>query len=161
MPQSDTCLFLPDDAATTRLGATLAALVRPGDTLLLHGPVGAGKSYLSRALIQSLLGRAEDVPSPTFTLVQTYETLKGEVWHADLYRLSQRDELTELGLEGALGRAICLVEWPERLGPLAPADALHLHLAPQGEGRALRMTGGRAGLVAAVAQAFGAGVGDD
>ncbi len=156
MALTDARLFLPDDTATTRLGGMLAGLVRSGDTVLLHGPVGAGKTHVARALIQSLLGRGEQVPSPTFTLVQTYETPKGEVWHADLYRLSHRDELTELGLEDALGRAICLVEWPERLGPLAPADALHLRLSPVGEGREIRITGGREGLADALTQAFDA-----
>lgn len=156
MALTDARLFLPDDAATTRLGGALAGLVRAGDTVLLHGPVGAGKTHLARALVQAILGREEPVPSPTFTLVQTYETPGGEVWHADLYRLSHRDELTELGLEGALGRAICLVEWPERLGRLAPADALHVRLSPVGEGREAQVSGGREGLANALLRAFDA-----
>lgn len=156
MALTDARLFLPDDAATTRLGVALAGLVRAGDTVLLHGPVGAGKTHLARALVQAILGREEHVPSPTFTLVQTYDTPRGEVWHADLYRLSHRDELTELGLEGALGRAICLVEWPERLGPLAPADALHVRLSLVGEGREAQVSGGREGLANALLRAFDA-----
>lgn len=153
MPLTDARMFLPDDAATTRLGLVLAGLVRGGDTILLHGPVGAGKTHLARALIQALLGRAEPVPSPTFTLVQTYDTPRGEVWHADLYRLSHVDELIELGLDAALGRAICLIEWPARLGQRTPPDALEVHLEPKGEGRALWLSGGRPGLAEAVARA--------
>lgn len=156
MTLTDARLFLRDDAATTRLGGVLAGLLRAGDTVLLHGTVGAGKTHLVRAVVQALMGRDEHVPSPTFTLVQTYDTPAGEVWHADLYRLSHRDELTELGLEAALGRAICLVEWPERLGPLAPADALRLALGPQAEGRALRLGGGRPGLADALLRTFDA-----
>jgi tRNA threonylcarbamoyladenosine biosynthesis protein TsaE len=128
-------LFLPDDAATTRLGALLATLVRPGDTLLLHGPIGAGKTHLARALIQARMGRAEDVPSPSFTLVQTYIANGTEIWHADLYRLSHPDEVLELGLDDAFASAICIVEWPDRLGKSAPKSALNITLSTEGEGR--------------------------
>jgi tRNA threonylcarbamoyladenosine biosynthesis protein TsaE len=77
-------------------------------------------------LIRARLGRFEDVPSPTFTLVQTYESADGDIWHCDLYRLSHPDEALELGLEDAFETAICLIEWPDRLGQSAPKDALHL-----------------------------------
>ncbi|MCZ8150927.1 MAG: tRNA (adenosine(37)-N6)-threonylcarbamoyltransferase complex ATPase subunit type 1 TsaE [Rhodobacteraceae bacterium] len=142
----ETVLFLSDDAATAALGERLAWLLQPGDTVLLEGPIGAGKSHLARALIRARLGRMEDVPSPTFTLVQTYEAADAEIWHADLYRLGHPDEVLELGLEQALGTAICLVEWPDRLGPHLPADALHLQLSVQGEGRRAVLRGGRTGL---------------
>ena len=132
---TDLSLFLPDDAATTRLGAALAALVRPGDTLLLHGPIGAGKTHLARALIQTRLGRLEDVPSPSFTLVQTYSADQTEIWHADLYRLSDPDEVFELGLHDAFSTAICLIEWPDRLGTSAPKDALNITLSAENDGR--------------------------
>lgn len=129
------CFFLPSPEATDALGKILADNLCPGDTVLLAGPIGAGKSHLSRAIIHHRLGRMEDVPSPTFTLVQTYEHPSGDIWHADLYRLSHPDEVIELGLEDAFATAICLVEWPDRLGRLAPDDAIHLILSHHGEGR--------------------------
>lgn len=128
-------LFLPSEEATDALARLLAGHLTPGTTLLLSGPIGAGKSHVSRAIIRTRLGRMEDVPSPTFTLVQTYEDPVCEIWHADLYRLSHPDEVLELGLEDAFGNAICLVEWPERLGKHAPQDAIHLSLTPEGNGR--------------------------
>ncbi len=127
--------ILATEAATARLAARLAPLLRPGDTLLLAGPIGAGKSFFARALIRNLLGNpAEDVPSPTFTLVQTYTTGDTVVWHADLYRIGHQDEAVELGLVEAFEAAICLVEWPDRLGDLAPADPLLLTFEAHPEG---------------------------
>ncbi len=142
--------LLPDPAATDALGVRLAGTLRRGDTVLLSGPVGAGKSHLARAILRHWLGPVAEVPSPTFTLVQTYDTPGGPAWHVDLYRLSSVTELDELGLDAALGRDICLIEWPERLGPLAPADALRLTLAVEGEGRRVTARGGRDALRAAV-----------
>lgn len=147
-------LSLPSEEATTRLGALLAGLLRPGDTVLLEGPIGAGKTHLARALIQTRLGHAEDVPSPTFTLIQTYETPEAEIWHADLYRLTHPDEALELGLEAAFDTAICLVEWPDRLGAQLPPDALRLTLRAEGEGRQAVFTGGREGLRAEIKRGF-------
>lgn len=115
--------------ATAALAARLGARLKPGDCLLLDGPIGAGKTHFARSLIQSLLAVPEEVPSPTFTLVQTYDTPAGEIWHADLYRLNSAAEIAELGLTEAFGTAICLVEWPDRLGKLAPPDALSLRFA--------------------------------
>jgi tRNA threonylcarbamoyladenosine biosynthesis protein TsaE len=126
-------LTAPDPETTAKLAARLGACLGAGDVVLLRGPVGAGKSHFARALIQSrlaALGRMEDVPSPTFTLVQTYDLDGVELWHADLYRLSNPRECDELGLIAAFDDAICLIEWPDRLGRLAPADALDLTLAP-------------------------------
>lgn len=145
-------LHLADEDATTALGERLADLLRPGDCVLLEGPIGAGKSHLARAIIRARLGRMEDVPSPTFTLVQTYETPAGqEIWHADLYRLSHPDEVLELGLDDAFASAICLIEWPDRLGPHLPPDALRMTLGADGDGRSLLVAGGRPGLADAVA----------
>ncbi|WP_415182364.1 tRNA (adenosine(37)-N6)-threonylcarbamoyltransferase complex ATPase subunit type 1 TsaE [Phaeovulum sp.] len=139
-------LTLPDADATTRLGAWFASHLQIGDVLLLEGPIGAGKTHFARALIQARLaeaGRMEDVPSPTFTLVQVYEIALAEIWHADLYRLGHPDEVTELGLEEAFDTAICLVEWPERLGDLQPSDALRLvfSVTNGGEARQVALSG--------------------
>lgn len=114
----------PED--TQRLGALFAGFIRPGLPVFLHGDIGAGKTMFARALIQSILVEPEDVPSPTFTIVQTYLTTKGTLWHCDLYRLSDPFETVELGLDLAFEEAICLVEWPDRLGNLRPAEVLHL-----------------------------------
>ena len=119
---------LSSPQGTADLATRIAAALGPGDCLLLEGPIGAGKTHFSRHLIQSLLPIAEDVPSPTFTLVQTYDVSTGELWHADLYRLSSLDEIEELGLIDAFESAICLIEWPDRLAELTPTHALNLHL---------------------------------
>ncbi|MGH1576129.1 tRNA (adenosine(37)-N6)-threonylcarbamoyltransferase complex ATPase subunit type 1 TsaE [Planktotalea sp.] len=111
----------PDE--TLVFAQTIAKTLCAGDTLLLQGDIGGGKSFFARALIQSLQDVPEDVPSPTFTLVQTYDTRAGEIWHADLYRLSAPSEADELGLTEAFAAAICLIEWPDRLGALAPEGA--------------------------------------
>ncbi len=135
-------LHLADEADTAALAQRLADRLGPGDTLLLSGPVGAGKSAFARALIRARLGDpVAEVPSPTFTLVQTYGEGPDALWHADLYRLSHPDEVAELGLLAALEEAICLVEWPDRLGSLAPPSALRLHLAPEGDGRSATFSG--------------------
>ena len=124
---------LPDLAATERLAADLAALVRPGDAILLHGDLGAGKTAFARAFLRALTGHpALDVPSPTFTLVQTYDTPKGPVHHYDLWRLTDCGAMEELGWDDAVDD-IVLVEWPDRLGPLTPPHALILTLHPTGD----------------------------
>jgi tRNA threonylcarbamoyl adenosine modification protein YjeE len=129
-----TTLFSSDSPeATTALARALAIDLAPGDVVLLAGGVGAGKTHFARSAIQSLLPAPEDVPSPTFTLVQSYDTRLGEVWHADLYRVGDPSELEELGLLAAFDEAICLVEWPDRLGDAAPQSALLLTFE-QGEG---------------------------
>lgn len=133
---------LPTEAGTVLLARRLAPRLAAGDTVLLSGPVGAGKSAFARALIRAWLGDpGAEVPSPTFTLVQTYGEGGDALWHADLYRLSHADEVAELGLLSAMEEAICLIEWPDRLGPLAPASALRLDLAPEGEGRSATVSG--------------------
>jgi tRNA threonylcarbamoyladenosine biosynthesis protein TsaE len=127
-------------AETARHAALLGAELSPGDTILLEGDVGAGKTHFARSLIQSLLEMPEDVPSPTFTLVQTYDTSRGEIWHTDLYRLTSTQEIEELGLAEAFDEAICLVEWPDRLGDWQPESALRLRLAALDDAEARRVT---------------------
>ncbi len=122
--------ILPSPEATGRFAAKIGAILQPGDTILLDGPIGAGKTHFARSLIQSLQDHPEDVPSPTFTLVQTYATSAGEVWHADLYRLSGPNDVFETGLADALSFVICLIEWPDRLGLDLPQNALHAEFLP-------------------------------
>lgn len=123
-------LPLPDLAATEALGARLARLLRPGDAVLLDGPLGAGKTALARALLRTLAADpALDVPSPSYTLVQTYDTPVGPVHHFDLWRLDGPDAVIELGWDEARD-GVVLVEWPDRLGPLRPYDALDVALRP-------------------------------
>lgn len=119
----------PEDTAA--FAAQLAPRLSAGDVILLQGDLGAGKTHFARSIIQARLaaaGLAEDVPSPTFTLVQTYDDGAVELWHADLYRLSNLDEVVELGLEDAFETGICLVEWPDRLAEATPRNALTMHL---------------------------------
>lgn len=123
---------LPDEAATRRLGRDLAGLCRPGDVLALRGDLGTGKTVLARAFIGALEGHDEEVPSPTFTLVQTYDTDRGPVWHFDLYRLERPEDAYELDIEEAFAEGISLIEWPERLGTLLPPGALTVGLAHAG-----------------------------
>ena len=129
---------LPDEAATDALAARLSQALCPGDTLLLSGALGAGKTHMARALIRHRTAQPDvPAPSPTFTLIQTYDTPRGEVWHSDLYRLSDVQELDELGLDEALGTALCLIEWPDRMAPEWPmACLLHLAHLPNGTRRA-------------------------
>jgi tRNA threonylcarbamoyladenosine biosynthesis protein TsaE len=136
-------LDLPSEAATASLAARLAPLLRAGDTLLLSGPIGAGKTHFARALVKTRLaaaGRDEDVPSPTYTLVQTYDDGQTRIWHADLYRLGGPAEVPELGLEDAFREAIVLVEWPDRLGEDTPPGSLRLAFADGAEDDARRLT---------------------
>jgi tRNA threonylcarbamoyladenosine biosynthesis protein TsaE len=127
---SSRLIALPDLAATEALAAALARLARSGDAVLLDGPLGAGKSAFARAFLRAAAGDpALDVPSPTFTLVQEYETRLGPIHHFDLWRLDGPAGLEELGWDEARD-GIVLVEWPDRLGHLRPDGALALTLAP-------------------------------
>lgn len=123
-------LSLISPEATAELAVALGQSLTAGDCVLLNGPIGAGKTHFCRHLIQSRLKYPEDVPSPTFTLVQVYNAETCEIWHADLYRLTAIDEVEELGLSEAFETAICLVEWPEKLGPVTPRNALTLTFEP-------------------------------
>lgn len=116
---------------TAEIATLFADHTREGMTYLLDGHLGAGKSHFARAFIQHLMRAAGDVfevPSPTFTLVQTYQVNMLEIWHADLYRLSFFEEMVEIGIDTALDRAICLIEWPDRLGPISPPSAVTIKM---------------------------------
>jgi tRNA threonylcarbamoyl adenosine modification protein YjeE len=108
------------EAETAALAKKMAAEAKSGDIFLLEGPLGAGKSVFARGFIRALTDKDTDVPSPTFTLVQIYETNMAPLYHFDLYRLNDPEEIYEIGWEEAIAGGIVLVEWPERLGPYLP-----------------------------------------
>lgn len=130
---------LPDAEATTRLGAAVAAALKPGEAVCLTGPLGAGKSTLARGLVRALTRPDEDVPSPTFTLVQFYDGRHFPLAHFDLYRLERAEEAFEMGLDEALDEGAAVIEWPERLGGRLPGDRLDIDILIRGEGRAARL----------------------
>lgn len=134
--------FLPDEAATERLGATLASRLRPRDVVALQGGLGVGKTTLARAILRAASGDpALIVPSPTFTLVEIYDTPMGVFWHFDLYRLEEPEQVFELGWEEARADGMALVEWAERLGTLLPRERLTVTLAMEGDGRRADLDG--------------------
>lgn len=124
--ESEPVIDLPDLAATTAFGRRLAKLLRRGDVVALKGGLGAGKTTLARAVVAGLSPELEDVPSPTFTLVQTYPVVlsdgAAELWHFDLYRLDRPDQVYELGIEEALADSVSLIEWPELAAGLLPKE---------------------------------------
>ena len=134
--------FLPDEAATERLGAALAKRLRPRDVVALQGGLGVGKTTLARAILRAASGDpALIVPSPTFTLVEIYDTPMGVFWHFDLYRLEEPEQVFELGWEEARADGMALVEWAERLGALLPPERLMVTLAMEGDGRRADLQG--------------------
>ena len=127
---------LPDEAATARLGASVAAVLARREAVCLKGPLGAGKSTLARGLVRAVVGISEDVPSPTFTLVQFYEGRALRLAHFDLYRINRPEEAFEIGLDEALDVGAAVIEWPERLGHGLPRDRLDIELLIVGDAAA-------------------------
>lgn len=124
-------LTLADASETAKLARAIAPHLAPGDFIGLHGDLGSGKSLFARALIEfrlGMLGRSEDIPSPSFTLVQSYDLDDLELVHADLYRLRGEEDLIELGLDHAFARGICVVEWADRLGDATPLRSMEITL---------------------------------
>lgn len=128
------------EAELLALGAALIPQLSAGQTVCLTGGLGAGKTTLVRGMIQSVMGGI-DVPSPTYTLVQTYDMPEFELWHCDMYRLERPEDGYELGLMDAFEEAVCLIEWPDKLGNLIPEDALSIEIAFDGEGRKVMLKG--------------------
>ena len=132
--KSSSILTIPlsDEAATQRLAATLAALLRQGDLVCLSGSLGVGKTVFARAVVTTLAERfgvvVDEVPSPTFTLVQLYEFPDYTLSHFDLYRIERAEEVYELGIEDALAEGVSLIEWPDRMAALLPPDRLEVEL---------------------------------
>ena len=131
---------IANEAELLALGASLIPQLSAGQTVCLIGGLGAGKTTLVRGMIQSVLGDI-DVPSPTYTLVQTYEMPEFELWHCDMYRLDRPEDGYELGLIDAFEEAVCLIEWPDKLGELIPDDAMRIEIAFDGEGRKVTLAG--------------------
>ncbi len=133
-----TVFDIASETDTSALAARLARSAKAGDVFLLEGPLGAGKSVFARGFIRALCGEHTDVPSPTFTLVQTYDAPQASIWHFDLYRLEEAEEIYEIGWEDALSN-IVLLEWPQRLGRLVPPNAKRITIETLG-GESRRIT---------------------
>ena len=131
---------LAGEADTARLGAAIGRQLKAGEAVCLSGPLGAGKSTLARGLVRQLAGAQVEAPSPTFTLVQTYETPRLFLSHFDLYRLESAEEVFELGFDEALDGGAVVVEWPDRLGAHLPQDRLDVELSFDGDARRARLT---------------------
>lgn len=141
--ETHTDILLPDEAATRALAARIAAICGRGDLIALYGDLGVGKTVFARAFIRARTSPDEEVPSPTFTLVQHYDGEPASVYHFDLYRLQIADEVLELGFEDALADGTVLVEWPDRLGPYMPRDRLDIEIRQSGkeDERTVRLIG--------------------
>jgi len=136
---TESSLHLPTPAAAEALGAAAGRALKSGEAICLWGPLGAGKTTLARGLIRSLTTPEEEVPSPTFTLVQTYDGPDFALAHFDLYRIARPEEIFELGLDEALDQGAAIIEWPERLEGRLPADRLDIVLTIEGDGRRARL----------------------
>ena len=133
-------IALNHEEQTVALGKRLSPFLRAGDILTLRGELGAGKTSFSRGLISSLAGDVE-VPSPTYTMVQTYSSASFEIWHFDLYRLENETHIWELGIEEAFDDGVCLIEWPERIENLLSGSELNIKIQFDKSGRIVTISG--------------------
>ena len=133
-------VYLTDESQMLAFGAKVITQLSAGQTLCLTGGLGAGKTTLVRGMIQSVLGDI-DVPSPTYTLIQSYDMPDFELWHCDMYRLERPEDGYELGLIDAFEETLCLIEWPDKLGSLISEDALYIDIQFEGEGRKVTLRG--------------------
>ncbi len=131
--------FLASEADTVNWGQKLSSIAQKGDVFALYGTLGMGKSVLARAFVQKLCG-LQEVPSPTFTLLQSYEAPNFEVFHFDLYRIKSAEEIFEIGVEEAIYSGVSLIEWPEKMGGYLPRDIFKVELFPQDNGRRLQIS---------------------
>ena len=120
---------------TISFAKKFARTLKGNEIIALWGTLGMGKTVFAKAIIQELTGRKEEVPSPTFTLLQTYDTPLAEVFHFDFYRLKAPREAYEIGIEDAFESGICLIEWPEKIGRLLPKRAINIRFEITPEGR--------------------------
>ena len=127
------------EADTIKCAKDFAKTLKGNEIIALNGTLGMGKTVFTRAVIQALTETDTDVPSPTFTLLQTYDTPKGMLYHFDFYRLKHPDEAYEIGIEDAFADGICFIEWPEKIGALLPKNAIRIVFSNTDEGRQIEI----------------------
>lgn len=127
------------EADTIRFARQFARTLKGHEIVALNGTLGMGKTVFVRAVIQALTNTEIEIPSPTFTLLQTYDTSKGTVYHFDFYRLKNPEEAYEIGIEDAFSDGICFIEWPEKIGTLLPHKAIHITFTNTSEGRQIEV----------------------
>lgn len=132
-------LISKSESDTSEIGKKLALMAQKGDCFALYGTLGMGKSVLARAFIQELCG-LQDVPSPTFTLVQLYDATDFTIYHFDLYRLKSPEEIFELGMEEALYDGVCLIEWPEKMGGYLPKNVIKVSISGKQDNREIEIS---------------------
>ncbi len=133
-------LYSHSERETQEIGKKIAHMARKGDCFALYGTLGMGKSVLARAFVQELLSTTDEVPSPTFTLVQMYDADDFTIYHFDLYRLKSPEEIFELGMEEALYEGVSLIEWPEKMGGYLPKKAICIQISPEKDSRKIEIT---------------------
>lgn len=125
---------------TLKIAAQFAKALKPGDVVALHGTLGVGKTAFTRGVIQAL-SNAKEVPSPTFTLLQTYDTADFSLYHFDMYRLKSPEEAYEIGIEDAFADGVSFIEWPEKIGSLLPKKHIDVSIEIKPDHRLITILG--------------------